>query len=399
MKAKKYKNRKSELKLTKTKFPRGTKFDEAYPEIVNNHWDYDNNDFLPNEITYGASRKKVSLICENGHRFEISPSSLSKGHWCVKCRNERQADINIRKSLKSGNTFAEINPEKSKFWSDKNDRSPDEVSYGSTYEATFVCSKGHEFSSLVYNVSNGRWCPYCSGQRLTYSNSFGYLNPDKVKHWSEDNDKSPYNVTKSSDYMAKFICEIGHEFSAQCKDVNSGKWCAVCAKRPKIDNELVDERLRGRSIVRLGEYVNARTPLEFKCLECDDEFKSYPDAVMNKMTGCPACSSSKGELEVIRILSDMGLDFEIEFSFEGLIGLGGKPLRYDFCINLEDKIILVEYDGIFHYEEVFDGSGHETIKEHDKIKNQFCLDHDIKLIRIPYWEFNNIHNILFDNLR
>ena len=90
MKAKKYKNRKSELKLTKTKFPRGTKFDEAYPEIVNNHWDYDNNDFLPNEITYGASRKKVSLICENGHRFEISPSSLSKGHWCVKCRNERQ---------------------------------------------------------------------------------------------------------------------------------------------------------------------------------------------------------------------------------------------------------------------------------------------------------------------
>lgn len=66
--------------MTKTKFPRGTKFDEAYPEVVDNHWDYDSNDYLPNEITYGASRKKASLICENGHSFEISPSSLSKGH-------------------------------------------------------------------------------------------------------------------------------------------------------------------------------------------------------------------------------------------------------------------------------------------------------------------------------
>lgn len=247
--------------MAKTKFPRGTKFDKAYPEVVNNHWDYDKNDYLPNEITYGASRKKVSLICENGHSFKISPSSLSKGHWCSKCRNERQSDINIKRSLKSGNTFAKINPERSKYWSDKNDLYPDEISYGSTYKAIFVCDKGHEFSSSAFNVSNGRWCPYCSGNKVTYSNSFGYLNPDRVKCWSEDNDKSPYEVTKSSDYMAKFICEAGHEFQAQCKDVNHGKWCAVCAKRPKIDNAVVDERLNGRSIIRLGEYVNARTPL------------------------------------------------------------------------------------------------------------------------------------------
>lgn len=30
----------------------------------------------------------------------------------------------------------------------------------------------------------------------------------------------------------------------------------------------------------------------------------------------------------------------------------------------------------------------------DNIKTQYCEDNNIKLIRIPYWEFNNIETIL-----
>jgi hypothetical protein len=30
----------------------------------------------------------------------------------------------------------------------------------------------------------------------------------------------------------------------------------------------------------------------------------------------------------------------------------------------------------------------------DEIKNQYCKDHEITLIRIPYWEFDNIEEIL-----
>ena len=36
--------------------------------------------------------------------------------------------------------------------------------------------------------------------------------------------------------------------------------------------------------------------------------------------------------------------------------------------------------------------------EHDNIKTQYCLDNNIKLIRIPYWEFDNIENILKQEL-
>lgn len=37
-------------------------------------------------------------------------------------------------------------------------------------------------------------------------------------------------------------------------------------------------------------------------------------------------------------------------------------------------------------------------KKHDNIKNTFCFKNNINLIRIPYWEFENIEKILKQHL-
>ena len=34
------------------------------------------------------------------------------------------------------------------------------------------------------------------------------------------------------------------------------------------------------------------------------------------------------------------------------------------------------------------------VKAHDKIKTKYCEDNGIKLIRIPYWSFNKIEEII-----
>ncbi len=34
----------------------------------------------------------------------------------------------------------------------------------------------------------------------------------------------------------------------------------------------------------------------------------------------------------------------------------------------------------------------------DGIKNKFCLDNEIPLLRIPYWDFDSIEHIVFDEL-
>ena len=38
------------------------------------------------------------------------------------------------------------------------------------------------------------------------------------------------------------------------------------------------------------------------------------------------------------------------------------------------------------------------VKKRDDIKNKYCIDKNIRLLRIPYWDFDNIEQILSKEL-
>lgn len=73
-------------------------------------------------------------------------------------------------------------------------------------------------------------------------------------------------------------------------------------------------------------------------------------------------------------------------------------LRFDFAIlNNSDKVIrLIEFDGEQHYEQNIKNSGWNTYQKyqytlkHDLLKNKLAQNNNIPLIRIPYWERDNI---------
>lgn len=73
---------------------------------------------------------------------------------------------------------------------------------------------------------------------------------------------------------------------------------------------------------------------------------------------------------------------------------------------LPDFNILIEYDGEQHYFPIrFGDISNEQAKEkfdkvclHDNIKNKYCKDNNIPLIRIPYWERNDMEYYLFEKL-
>ena len=61
----------------------------------------------------------------------------------------------------------------------------------------------------------------------------------------------------------------------------------------------------------------------------------------------------------------------------------------------------IEYDGEQHFRpSAFSGDEKEAQakfeedQKRDAIKNKFCKDNEINLVRIPYWEFKNIDSIL-----
>lgn len=92
---------------------------------------------------------------------------------------------------------------------------------------------------------------------------------------------------------------------------------------------------------------------------------------------------SKGNEKIKDILQKANINFEIEKKFETCKDKSYLP--FDFYV---DNKYLIEYDGIQHFEEgIFD---YEYTHFHDLIKNQWCKDNNIPLIRIPYTHFKDL---------
>lgn len=106
---------------------------------------------------------------------------------------------------------------------------------------------------------------------------------------------------------------------------------------------------------------------------------------------------SKGEKRVIDFLNKHNINFEQEKTFDNCRGRTGRRcLRFDFF--LVDCNILIEYDGEHHYGPVNKGYRakyvHDRTKINDEIKDKYIAVNGIGLLRIPYWEYDKIEEIL-----
>lgn len=104
---------------------------------------------------------------------------------------------------------------------------------------------------------------------------------------------------------------------------------------------------------------------------------------------------SKGENKIVKILNFNKIQYNREISVPNLTGRKGVPLRYDFGIYQKEKlIVLIEFDGEQHfkYSPYFNKnkSDFQYRRGCDRKKNEWALNHNISLYRIPYWDLENI---------
>ena len=110
---------------------------------------------------------------------------------------------------------------------------------------------------------------------------------------------------------------------------------------------------------------------------------------------CPECGKRyKGEEEIEKILIKYEITYEREYRIDDC--RDSKSLPFDFYIPSLNMCI--EYDGEQHFKlNSHFNKTEEDLKgtqKRDNIKTQYCKDNNINLLRIPYWEFKNIENIL-----
>lgn len=105
------------------------------------------------------------------------------------------------------------------------------------------------------------------------------------------------------------------------------------------------------------------------------------------------CIKSKGEEKIQKILSDLGIKFHKEHTFQDCINPEtGAKLKFDFY--LKDYNICIEYNGIQHYQyregSYFSKEAVLGIQKRDKIKQDYCRHNSIPLIIIPYIDIDDI---------
>ncbi|XZH99782.1 hypothetical protein ACSXEK_16380 (plasmid) [Clostridium perfringens] len=149
----------------------------------------------------------------------------------------------------------------------------------------------------------------------------------------------------------------------------------------------------------LNPYISTRDKIlvDFNCGH-DPHWIKPP--VLKSGVGCPICNQSKGEKSIRQYLEKNNIEFKQEYRFNDC--RHKLPLPFDFYI--ENYNLCIEFDGGQHFKKVkhFGEESFKLTQIRDKIKNKFCEENNIRLIRIPYWELDNIENILgeeFDRLR
>lgn len=204
---------------------------------------------------------------------------------------------------------------------------------------------------------------------------------------------------KNKDILWKCKCDCGNECEVRGFFLRSGqtKSCG-CLKKE------TDKQPKGNVIDMTGKKYGHYTVIEragsskdgeamWLC-ECDCPAHTRNIIIgrplrEGRTTSCGCEKRSRGEQKIAKILFDNNIPFEQEkemFKFSS-----GRQSRFDFYVNNK---YLIEFDGIQHFQLGHgwntDRGALEKTQERDMIKNQWCKDNNIPLIRIPYTHYDSL---------
>ena len=158
----------------------------------------------------------------------------------------------------------------------------------------------------------------------------------------------------------------------------------------------------GYTFIKLKKFNNNKSIIEIWCgnpnhNSYEVRFDVFKGNKEKEGTRCPYCNESKGEKRINSFLLKNNINYLIQYRFEDC--KFKYTLPFDFYLPKYNCCI--EFDGGQHYKIVdwFGGlDGFVDTKIRDTVKNIYCQQNNIKLIRIPYWDFDNIEDILIREL-
>lgn len=255
-----------------------------------------------------------------------------------------------------------------------------------------------------------------TGQELgknTGRTSFRKATIDEAKQKLIDS-RCPYDLSKFTydgfHSESTFIChetdsitgkEHGEFKTIYSNVLKLGRGCPKCTGKY---HWTVPEWVERAEIVHKGKgydyskvtripYFSERGKIPVICPE-HGEFLTDPQGHIYKAYGCPRCSKSHGELVIKEYLDSHRIPYRD--TNESKIKIGDQLIFPDFILDQEK--IIIEYNGIQHYEWVkfFQKtySDYEDQIARDDLLREYCKNNSYLLLEIPYVDFERIDEIL-----
>lgn len=166
----------------------------------------------------------------------------------------------------------------------------------------------------------------------------------------------------------------------------------------------IKELFEGNIEILEDNFISRKTKMKTKCNTCGHEWETTPDTLLRAKYGCPKCAKrkqllninrglSKGELEIKKILDENNIMYLQQFCFYNLKSINNNLLFFDFAIIKNDELLgLIEFDGKQHYEKpnFYTEKEFNDLQSNDRIKDNFCKENSIPLIRIKYLKLGKI---------
>lgn len=263
---------------------------------------------------------------------------------------------------------------------------------------SFSCS----WNNFFRDDCGKRLCDECGG--------IGRRKRTQAEFLSEVDALYGYGVTVLGDYITannrvECKCNLCNEtWQPLAAHLLRGRGCPSCGHKYRGKHGKFVRNLyyvHGDRYSVIGTVRNMSSKVEVRCNRCGKQWFSRPHNLLQGK-GCPNCKKSMGETKLNKVIAGLNLPYAEQYTFHDC--RNKRELPFDCAVldsSDQSPILLIEYDGKQHFEPVDFFGGQQAFEyrqRNDRIKDRYCKDHGIPLLRISYKQFDQIEQLVTDKL-